>query len=212
MGRAPSSRAPSRASLRSVATPRRSSVPDHSRSGWSSGTYASSAVGVVRQVVLGQQVDDEGAAHALGERVGALVPLVPGEVGRVVPRHVLERVPALRDAAGAARAAPRWALRARASIARSRVSSTSLSITSGALAVRHGRRVAQHRGACHRLAHGGCPGERGARLAARPRRLGAHPQSWSPGSWSRCDSASIWKVECTTSKWPERQAWMRSSS
>src|SRR6266545_5056012 len=38
------------------------------------------------------------------------------------------------------------------------------------------------------------------------------PHAWVASSWSRWPRGSIWNVECSTSKWPDRQACNRSST
>jgi hypothetical protein len=52
-------------------------------------------VGVVGEVVLGEDVDDDGALDARREGVLLSVPGLLGKVGGVVPRDVLEGVPLL---------------------------------------------------------------------------------------------------------------------
>ena len=54
-------------------------------------------MGVVGEVVLSQDVDDDRALHTLREGVLLSVPGLLGEVGGVAPRDVLERVPLLGD-------------------------------------------------------------------------------------------------------------------
>ena len=68
-----------------------------SRRGWSGSYGRHEGVGVVGEVVLRQYVDDDGALDTLGEGVLAGVPPLLFEIGGLVPRDVLERVPLLRD-------------------------------------------------------------------------------------------------------------------